>query len=70
MTKCDKKTSHTLFGLFFLNYYKVWKTERVSRISNELLQSVTGMANCDKKLLQSVAGITKCGNYYKVRRNT
>ena len=51
--KCDKKTSHALFGHF-------WKT---------LLQSVANRENftnfkiliikCDKKLLRIVAGITK-----------
>ena len=35
---------------------------------NQVLQSASGFAKCDRLLLQSVSGITKCDSYYKVRR--
>ena len=34
-----------------------------------LLQSVSGITNCNRLLLQSASGIAKCDSYYKVRRN-
>ena len=34
-----------------------------------LLQSVTGIAKCDRRLTQTVRSTANCVNHYKVRRN-
>ena len=85
ITKCDKKTSHILYWPFWKIYCKVWQTEKVSRISDWLLQSVTKIYYKVLQVFQSKTKfikkcykyykvwqkvITKCDNYYKVRRNT
>ena len=38
-------------------------------IYNNLLQSVTGVTNCNKRLSQSVTGIAKSDNYDEVILN-
>ena len=49
----------------------ITKYDRYYEVSENFLQSVTGITKCEKSLLQSVAGttITKCDIYYKVKRN-
>ena len=58
-------TKKRKFHQFQNNYYKVWpkfikKCDRYDKVKQSLLQSVTGIANCDIRLLQSAIGITKC----------
>ena len=49
----------------------ILKYDRYYEVSENFLQSVTGITKCEKSLLQSVAGTTikKCDIYYKVKRN-
>ena len=50
-------------------YYKVRKSNFITKRDRLLLQSASGIAKYDRMLLQSASGIAKCDNYYKVRRN-
>ena len=60
-TKCDKKTSHTLFGPFSKTLLQI-VANRESFTNFKLI-----ITKCDKALLQSVTGITKWDRiYYKV----
>lgn len=52
---------HSFWAFFKKDYFKVWQTEKVSQISNQLLQSVW------KSYYKSITGITKWDKiYYKL----
>ena len=70
----------TLFEIFEKNYYnyKVWQTEKTTRIEESLIKTVAEsyykvrqalqsetefITKCDRRLLQSVTGITNSDNY-------
>lgn len=57
-----------MFQEFQKSYYKVLqkvftKNDRYCKMRQNLLKSLTGITNCDKKLLQSLTGMTKCVSY-------
>ena len=57
-----------MFQEFQKSYYKVLqkvftKNDRYCKMRQNLLKSLTGITNCDKKLLQSLTGMTKYVSY-------